>query len=301
MTPRVSIIITSYNYGRFLSAAIESALHQTYPDCEIIVVDDGSTDGSLEVAASYSVRLLKRQHEGLAKAMLAGVQEATGEYIVVLNSDDVLHPTYVEQTIATLDGRHSAFVYTGAYLFGPHVPVPGRGLRLRARPFSERRLLQANFIVAAALVPRHLVLKVQGYDATLPALEDWDFWIRIVKAGGHGIPLDLPLYYYRQHSKTSRNRRGRSRLANIRKEIRKKHQGNGNDPVSYYVRLVPLAAMTLLSFISPRAVHNLATRRLTTSVPGPVFEPVSKREASPSFPWLMESCCQEPTARKSSA
>src|ERR1051326_1670993 len=99
LAPLVSIVITSYNYERFLAEAISSALRQDYPNVEVVVVDDGSTDESVAVASSFPVRVLARPHEGLAAAVAAGIAAANGDFIVHLNADDLLHPAFVSRSM----------------------------------------------------------------------------------------------------------------------------------------------------------------------------------------------------------
>ena len=96
-----SIIINNYNYGRFLKEAIDSALNQTYPSTEVIVVDDGSTDNSQAVVASYEDRIMSvlKQNGGQASALNAGFPVSRGEVVFFLDSDDTLLPTAVEQSL----------------------------------------------------------------------------------------------------------------------------------------------------------------------------------------------------------
>ena len=98
---KVSIIINNFNYVRFVEAAIESALGQTYPDCEVIVVDDGSTDGSRELIEKFRDRaiLLWKANGGQASALNAGLREARGELIAFLDSDDALFPYAIETAV----------------------------------------------------------------------------------------------------------------------------------------------------------------------------------------------------------
>ncbi|HEX8296567.1 MAG TPA: glycosyltransferase family 2 protein [Chthoniobacteraceae bacterium] len=98
---KVSIIISSYNYGRFLAAAIDSALNQTYPDKEVIVVDDGSRDNSVEVMTSYGSRIqsLAKKNGGQGSAFNAGVKLSSGEVIVFLDSDDLLFPESIANMV----------------------------------------------------------------------------------------------------------------------------------------------------------------------------------------------------------
>ena len=99
--PRVSIIINNYNYGRFLGKAIDSALAQTYPNVEIIVVDDGSTDTSRAVIASYGARVLSllKQNGGQASALNAGFAVSTGEIVCLLDADDLFKPEKVQRVV----------------------------------------------------------------------------------------------------------------------------------------------------------------------------------------------------------
>jgi glycosyltransferase involved in cell wall biosynthesis len=102
-----SIVITNYNYGRFLRAAIDSALGQTMAADEVIVVDDGSTDESKAIIASYGVRItpILQENRGQRSAYNAGFKASKGDLILFLDSDDVLDPSVVEQVLAHSDGR----------------------------------------------------------------------------------------------------------------------------------------------------------------------------------------------------
>jgi glycosyltransferase involved in cell wall biosynthesis len=98
---RVSVIIVNYNYGRFLGAAIESALAQTWKDVEVIVVDDGSTDESPEVIARYADRIkaIRKANGGQGSAFNAGFEHSTGQLVILLDADDMLHPTRVARVV----------------------------------------------------------------------------------------------------------------------------------------------------------------------------------------------------------
>src|SRR5206468_3986800 len=102
--PVASIIVNNYNYGRFLREAVDSALNQTYRNTEVIVVDDGSTDGSPEIIASYGDRIVPvlKQNGGQNSALNAGFSLSRGDVILFLDSDDVLLPTAVEAAMEAL-------------------------------------------------------------------------------------------------------------------------------------------------------------------------------------------------------
>jgi glycosyltransferase involved in cell wall biosynthesis len=108
--PPATIIINNYNYGRFLREAIESALAQSYPATEVIVVDDGSTDDSHAVIASFGERIapILKENGGQASALNAGFAASHGEVIIFLDADDILYPTVMEQVVELFNGQAAA-------------------------------------------------------------------------------------------------------------------------------------------------------------------------------------------------
>jgi glycosyltransferase involved in cell wall biosynthesis len=122
--PLVSILINNYNYGRFINEAIESALAQAYEHIEIIVVDDGSTDNSLEVVARYTdrVRLVKKENGGQASAFNAGFAASTGEIICFLDSDDLFAPEKVKRVVEVFERQPQAgWCFNRLRIFGEGV------------------------------------------------------------------------------------------------------------------------------------------------------------------------------------
>jgi glycosyltransferase involved in cell wall biosynthesis len=201
--PSVSIIVPCFNYGRFLGEAIESALAQTHLPLEVIVIDDGSTDDSREVAARYvpAIDLLTQPNRGLVAVLNRGVGVAKGEYFVILSADDVLRPMYVETLLAALLERpDAAYAYGEMEYFGAKTGV------FPAKPFSPALLLAGNYINASALTRRADALAVGGFQPNARnAWEDWDFWLRLLESGRYGVPVSEPLLRYRRHPTTSRN------------------------------------------------------------------------------------------------
>jgi glycosyltransferase involved in cell wall biosynthesis len=202
--PLVSIIVLCHNYGRFLREAVDSALAQTYPNCEVLVLDDGSTDDSLEVARSYgdAVRVFTHPNMGVERTSNRGVAEARGEYTSFLSADDVFEPTYVEELHdALMAVPEASYAYCRSQMFGADDRV------LRAFPFSAYLLaLRTNYVNASALTRRADYLAVGGMgDVGEITMEDWDLWLRMIEHGKRGTFVWKPLLRWRRHEGGSRN------------------------------------------------------------------------------------------------
>ena len=195
-----SIVIPCHNHGRYLNEAIESALTQTYQPIEVIVVDDGSTDNSAEVAGRYPVTLVTQKNQGTGAALNHGIRVARGQYLVRLDADDKLHPAFVERCIQVLEEHaEPAFVYTWMILFGER-----NGIFL-SKPYDLHRLKLGNYIPGTAVIRREAIRRVGGFDTSLTWLEDWDLWLSLAEKGLFGRLLPELLLYYRQHEGGGRN------------------------------------------------------------------------------------------------
>jgi glycosyltransferase involved in cell wall biosynthesis len=221
--PPVSIVVLCHNYGRFLPEAIESALGQDYPDLEVLVIDDGSTDDSVEVASRYGerVRVLSQENQGLARTCNRGAREATGEWFLFLSADDRLDPTYVSELTRAIEREPEAsFAYCAARLFGAESGVAP------ARPFSAFSLIRGrNYINGSALTRRADYLEAGGYPEDLAegAFDDWDFWLTMVEHGHRGTYVPKPLLHWRRHSSGSKDPASRGRAEIETRRIRGRH------------------------------------------------------------------------------
>jgi len=185
----VSLVITTFNHGRVLADALDSAVAQTLRGVEIIVVDDGSTDDTPAVLARYSgrIRVVRQPNRGLAAARNAGLAAAHGSYVSFLDADDVMMPTKLAEQVAVLDraptvGWTYCDVLIETVTTGAETRASeqfGYGARmLEGWLFPE--LIRGNFIPAIAPLVRRTVLDaVGGFDERLTALEDWDMWLRL--------------------------------------------------------------------------------------------------------------------------
>lgn len=200
--PRVSVVIPSYNCAAYLPEAVQSVLGQTFRDFEILVVDDGSTDETPELAAAFgrAVRYIRQANRGLSAARNTGIDRSTGQYISVLDADDLVEPDYLELMLAALDAApDAAAVYCGYRTVDPANRPLFQVKRPPALP-PERlhaALLDGNFIAPPCiLVRRDAYAQAGPFDERLTACEDWDMWLRIA-ALAPVLPLDRLLVRYR--------------------------------------------------------------------------------------------------------
>jgi glycosyltransferase involved in cell wall biosynthesis len=227
LAPLVSIVVISHNYERFLAEALESALAQTYSNCEVIVIDDGSTDDSVEVAQRYAdrARLIAQTNAGVERAGNRAAREAKGDYLVRLDADDVLEPTYVEELLRALRrSPDAAYAYCRARVFGAVTKQP------YCMPFSAYVLTRrTNYIHTSALVARDDFLRVGGYSEDLGehAHEDWDLWLKLLAAGRRGTYVRKRLVRWRRHPGGSRNPESGQRMKNAIAFIRARHADLG--------------------------------------------------------------------------
>jgi len=198
---RVSVVIPAYDAETTVGAAISSALLQTYSDLEVVVVDDGSKDGTGAIAGSFPdpVRVVRQDNAGVAAARNRGVAEARGELIAFCDADDVLLPGHLEALVETLD-RNGGIATSNCYWLFPGGIHPSRK-RYKGRfprPDAQRlAILEQNFVSTMSLFPTALAGEIGPFDEGLAVAEDWDFWLRAIYAGRRVSLQPRPLALYR--------------------------------------------------------------------------------------------------------
>jgi glycosyltransferase involved in cell wall biosynthesis len=221
--PLISVIIPCYNHGQFLGEAIESALGQSYPHVEVLVVDDGSTDHSAQVAASFGdrIRSIHKQNSGLSAARNTGILECRGEFVLCLDADDYLWPDMLERHVEAIRAHPTGTVFHG---ITREVNLSGEILsqgKAQAIDDAFHTLLAGNrFAVHSVTVRRSAFANAGLFDVHLRACEDWEMWIRLAAAGYEFVPVPDAIAVYRRYPgsmSTSYDRMWTTGLAVLRK------------------------------------------------------------------------------------
>ena len=181
--PKVSVIIPTFNRARYIREAIDSVLSQAYQSYEIVVIDDGSTDSTREVLAPYGnkIKYFYQENKGLSNARNHGIRESCGEYIALLDSDDLWLPEKLEKQVALLDENpEAAFVCSDTYVIdtlGEVIKVWKKG---RHHQETFESLYESNYVYVSTTLIRRQCLDTVGYfDEGLSFSEDYDLWLRL--------------------------------------------------------------------------------------------------------------------------
>ncbi|HEY1376889.1 MAG TPA: glycosyltransferase [Gemmataceae bacterium] len=214
--PAVTVLVTSYNYGRYVGAAMESVRAQTADNFECVVIDDGSTDNSLSVIGSFlsdpRFRLVRQQNRGVSHARNVGIGLANAPYIAFLDADDLWRPTKLERQLERFRDRPDlGVVFTRRTIIdsddGPRpcsdvLPPEGRVVG---------PLFRQNFVCfSSAMVRTEAAVRVGGFDERLGLAVDYDFWLRVARHYPFGV-VDEPLVAYRVGHGVNLSRRQRER------------------------------------------------------------------------------------------
>lgn len=234
MEGKVSIIIPTYNHAQFLVEAASSVMAQTYCDWEAIIIDDGSTDNTVEVADSFHdprICYIYQKNRGLSTARNTGLRRATGEFVALLDADDVWEPTFLERMVSTLSTHATA---GAGYCGFRYVDVEGSLLKqaickvVSPDEFRNELMLNGNWLCPCSVVVRRSAYDAVGpFDESLRACEDFDMWLRMSQ--DHlfvGVP-EILVRYRRSGNNMSDDP---DRMSQARRSVLGRYLGNLNTP-----------------------------------------------------------------------
>lgn len=215
--PTISVVMPVFNGAETMGDALDSIFRQTILPDEVIVVDDGSQDNTLEIAAGYGNRIivLNQENKGNANARNLGCQRATGEFIAVLDADDLWLSDKLEKQIELC--ANSDVIYTGVHNFGDSEHVDSDTFQNGTCVAGDHLcpLMLDNFIAhSSVLMRRESFISAGGYDSTFRTTTDWDLWLRMAQLHMTfcGIPESKTLYRWsagstsKDHSQTCKDR-----------------------------------------------------------------------------------------------
>jgi|GEM_PF-868552 len=202
--PRLTVVLPVFNHERYVEAALQSIFAQRYSDSEIIAVDDGSTDRSLEILQRYlgRIRILQSPHSGPAAARNRAIEAGDSEFVAFMDADDVSLPWRFSIQIQKLEFEKLDFVASElSFIDSAGASLPGAW---RCPPHADRdywgALLERNWIGTPSVMLRRGVFEWSGlFDESFTHAEDYDLWLRIARSANVGY-VDAPLVQCRRHS-----------------------------------------------------------------------------------------------------
>lgn len=203
MPSKISIIVPCYNQGNYLAETLKSIVDQTFTNWECIIVNDGSTDSTKEIANSFCVKdtrfhYIEQNNQGLANARNNGIKASMGEYILPLDADDLIDPTYTEKALNHFQEHpETSIVYCRARLFG----AVNQDWDLPQ--YNYKSFIWLNCIFCSAVFKRTDYDKTIGYNPNMKyGFEDWDLWLSILTKDSIVYQIDEPLFFYRKKNES---------------------------------------------------------------------------------------------------
>lgn len=194
----ISIIVPCFNQGEFLEETLTSIFAQSYQNWECVIVNDGSSDQTEEIALTWcqkDVRFIyyPQANQGVSVARNNGINKSSGLYILPLDADDIIHEHYLAQAILAFENNQNLkLVYCNCRKFG----LENESLNLRK--YNYKDLLLDNMIFCSAMFKKADFDKTDGYDKDMHnGLEDWEFWIRFLDDKSQVLKLDQEYFFYR--------------------------------------------------------------------------------------------------------
>ncbi|MGZ3777530.1 MAG: glycosyltransferase family 2 protein [Mucilaginibacter sp.] len=266
--PLVSIIIPAYNSGKYLGETIRSVMRQTWPNTEIIIVDDGSADNSLEIAKKHQndrVKVIGQANKGASGARNRGIKEAKGDYIQFLDADDLLAPDKIEKQLKAIVNDPNTMAYGALVRFSKESEIASKeaggfltrdyasGKDLLYDLFGGNSATHTGGMIAlhAWLTPAQIIRDAGGWNETVTVDDDGEFFCRVVlKAEKIKYVKDAVCYYRKhEHNENLSAQKSLKAYQSAFDAIRLKQQHTGNDPA--FNVLLANQAMLILNSLYP--------------------------------------------------
>ncbi len=264
---KATFIVPCYNYGRFLNECLGSIQAQTAYGWECIVINNGSTDNTGEVAQTYATKDQRFQYhyteqKGVSHARNLAVSLAKGQFIMPVDADDKIAPDYLEKAMRVMEQKPDVkVVYCDAGLFGASAG------QWSLPPYSFKGLLTENSIFCTALFRKSDFIKAGGYNENMKeGFEDWDFWISMLKDGGEVYKLPEVLFYYRIRPESRNSSISIEKQLELRRRIYENHK-------AVYEKYFDVPALIFEHYLCNRDINmlkNSANQRVGKLVLGPL-------------------------------
>lgn len=196
--PSISVIVPCYNQAEYLPETLQSVLEQDYSNWECIIVDDGSTDNSRKIAGQWvekdnRFKCFYKENTGVSDTRNYGIRQALGEYILPLDGDDKISPTYINEALKIFGQNPDIkLIYSDIILFG------AKDQKLILTEYEYKKMFLENQISVSAIFRKADFLQTDGYNTNMvDGLEDWDFWLSFLKESDKVVKLKNFHLFYR--------------------------------------------------------------------------------------------------------
>jgi glycosyltransferase involved in cell wall biosynthesis len=192
---KISVIIPTYQHAHTIERCVDSVLNQSRKADEIIIVDDGSTDGSAEILKKFdsSIKVVGQSNQGAPKARNNGFKLSSGSMVLFCDADVIMQEGMLKSLELALESDSDAGYSYSGFLWG--------WKKFRSYPFSKERLKKMNFVHTSALIRRDAF---PGFDEVLKRFQDWDLWLTILEGGKRGVFVNEILYQVLKDDEKSR-------------------------------------------------------------------------------------------------
>ena len=273
-TPKVSVYIPVYNYGRYVEKAIESVIKQTFDDWELIIINDGSSDESEEIIGKYEhypkITTVNQKNRGLAITSNIALRLSIGEYIIRLDGDDFLDENAFLVMVNFLDKHHEiGLVYPDYFLIDENDEIISVESRERING-GDDFLFDLPPHGACTMFRKNLLLELGGYSEDITCQDGYDIWFRFLEYH-KADNINLPLFYYRQHPKSLT--KNEKKILKTRQEIKRRYierKREKNDECQQINRI---------AIIPVRSHSNVTTKMALTKIAGRPMIDYTLREA----------------------